>query len=93
MTQVKAEAELKSEAFVAQKMADQPLDHTVFLIGWGHDKKSGLDYWVVRNSYGDKWGMNGDFLVRRGHDDWGIESELSGYKVELLEQQEKEKTK
>ena len=43
-----------------------------------------MPYWIVRNSYGDKWGMHGDFLVRRGHNDWGIESELSGYDVELL---------
>ena len=56
----------------------------MFLIGWGKDKKSGMPYWIVRNSYGDKWGMHGDFLVRRGHNDWGIESELSGYDVELL---------
>jgi hypothetical protein len=28
--------------------------------------------------------MNGDFYVRRGFDDFGIESELSAYDVELI---------
>jgi hypothetical protein len=28
--------------------------------------------------------MNGDFHVRRGFDDFGIESELSAYDVELI---------
>lgn len=42
------------------------LNHSVTIIGWGVDKKTGTKYWKVRNSYGKKWGMNGDFLVRRG---------------------------
>ena len=69
-------------------MATEPLDHTIFLVGWGYDKKEKMPYWILRNSYGDKWGMNGDFLVRRGHDDYGVESELSGYTLELLNQKE-----
>jgi hypothetical protein len=28
--------------------------------------------------------MNGDFHVRMGFDDFGIESELSGYDVEII---------
>lgn len=79
-----AQSEAHTAAFVSSKMADQPLDHTIFLVGWGYDEKTEMPYWIVRNSYGDKWGMNGDFLVRRGHDDFGIESELSGYEVELI---------
>jgi hypothetical protein len=43
-----------------------------------------MPYWIVRNSYGLKWGDFGDFKVRRGFDDYGIESELSGYDVEIL---------
>lgn len=34
--------------------------------------------------------MRGDFFVRRGHDDYGIESELSGYQVSLLSQEDRE---
>jgi hypothetical protein len=33
----------------------------------------------VRNSYGPKWGMSGNFLVRRGENDFGIESETTAY--------------
>ena len=67
------------------KMATQQLDHTIFLVGWGFDKQKNLPYWIVRNSYGDTWGMRGDFHVRRGKDDFGIESELSGYHLELMQ--------
>ena len=43
-----------------------------------------MPVWIVRNSYGGMWGMNGDFFVRRGQDDWGLESEVSSYLVELI---------
>jgi len=65
-------------------MADQTLDHTIFLVGWKTEPKSNMPVWIVRNSYGDSWGMKGDFYVRRGHDDFGIESEISGYDVEYM---------
>jgi len=29
----------------------------------------------VRNSYGPSWGMDGDFLVKRGSNDFGMEVE------------------
>lgn len=65
-------------------MATQELNHTIFLVGWKTEKETGKPYWIVRNSYGDSWGMNGDFHVRLGADDYGIESEISGYDVKLL---------
>ena len=48
------------------------LNHSVVITGWGVDEKTGTKYWIVRNSYGKRWGMNGDFLVRRGENDFGI---------------------
>lgn len=29
------------------------------IIGYGHDEKTKQDYWLVKNSYGDKWGEKG----------------------------------
>ena len=66
------------------KMADQTLDHTVFLVGWKIEEASGLPVWIARNSYGDSWGMSGDFYVRMGFDDYGVESEVSAYEVSLV---------
>lgn len=34
-----------------------------------------MKYWLVRNSYGDKWGENGNLRVRRGMNDFGCEGE------------------
>jgi hypothetical protein len=39
--------------------------HAVRIIGWGESKKEGK-WWVVVNSFGPRWGMNGMFRMRRG---------------------------
>jgi len=66
-----------------QGKAWQNLNHSVIIVGWGVDETD-QKYWIVRNSYGSNWGQNGDFLVRRGKDDLGIESEQVGFEAELL---------
>ena len=49
-------------------------NHTVMLVGWGVDKATGDRYWIVRNSYGTFWGDHGDFYVKRGANDFGMEA-------------------
>lgn len=49
-------------------------NHAVLLVGYGTDPKTKEDYWIVKNSWGTKWGENGFFRIRRGVDECGIES-------------------
>ena len=45
--------------------------HAVEIIGWG--EKDGVKFWEVSNSWGTKWGLNGNFLIKRGTNECGIE--------------------
>lgn len=46
--------------------------HAVKIIGWGVE--DGVPYWLIMNSWNDKWGDNGTFKIRRGTNECGIES-------------------
>lgn len=48
--------------------------HAIKIIGWGVDSYSGLDYWIVANSWGTDWGMNGYYWIVKGRDECEIEA-------------------
>eukprot|EP01133_Synstelium_polycarpum_P000235 gene235-285_t len=48
--------------------------HCVKIIGWGVE--NGVNYWLVNNSWTTYWGDNGQFKIKMGVNECGIESDV-----------------
>uniref|UniRef100_A0A6G1SKI2 Cathepsin L n=1 Tax=Aceria tosichella TaxID=561515 RepID=A0A6G1SKI2_9ACAR len=51
------------------------LDNELLLVGYGTDPKEG-DYWILKNSWSDKWGEKGYMRIKRGVCDVGRRSTI-----------------
>ncbi|XP_046564634.1 ervatamin-B-like [Haliotis rubra] len=51
------------------------VDHALQLVGYG--QKEGQKYWICKNSWSSRWGMDGYIWIRRGSDECAIESYVS----------------
>jgi len=64
----------RSGVYSSSRCSSTNLDHAVLVVGYG-TSSSGQAYWLVKNSWGTHWGMNGYFeLARNANNMCGIAS-------------------
>lgn len=69
---------LQDFVFYDSGVYDQPLctgallSHAIAIVGYGTDSATGLDYWLIKNSFGMAWGESGYMKMRRGVNMCGI---------------------
>eukprot|EP00475_Leptophrys_vorax_P013367 TRINITY_DN1974_c0_g1_i1.p1 TRINITY_DN1974_c0_g1~~TRINITY_DN1974_c0_g1_i1.p1 ORF type:complete len:330 (-),score=87.32 TRINITY_DN1974_c0_g1_i1:64-1053(-) len=50
----------------------QSVNHAVLAVGYDVDSASGKPYWIVKNSWGASWGIDGYFWILRGENECGL---------------------
>jgi cathepsin L len=60
----------KSGIYSEATCSKTALDHGIAVIGWGQDGDA--KFWIVKNSWGTRWGIQGYFWIVRGSDMCGL---------------------
>ena len=68
----------------SEEITETETNHTVSLVGFGKEKATGREYWIVRNSWGTQWGEDGYFRIQTGKDNLLMETRCF-YGVPVLE--------
>ena len=61
-----------SSGVISDAGCGSSLDHAVTAVGYGNDAETGLDYYLIRNSWGSGWGDKGYVKFARTGDGYGI---------------------
>lgn len=69
--------DLYKRGIITAKHCGTNIDHAVTVVGF--DSQNGIRYWIVKNSWGKKWGQDGYFYLQRDANSCGLDTGYSSF--------------
>lgn len=60
------------------------ISHEIAVVGFGYDPEEKMDYWIIRNSWGEYWGDTGFFRLKMGDNLMNIEGNACSWAVPTI---------
>ncbi len=63
-----------------EHVGGDPINHAVVIVGWDDNMCDGQGAWIVKNSWGPGWGINGFFYIKYGSASFGTATQRPIYR-------------
>ena len=70
-------------SMISHDIQYEKVEHSTTIVGYGEE--NGVKFWICQNTWGDDWGENGFFRVKRGNNEINIETMGDYFNIDILD--------
>ena len=70
-------------SMISHDIQYEKVEHSTTIVGYGEE--NGVKFWICENTWGDDWGENGFFRVKRGNNEINIETMGDYFNIDILD--------
>ena len=73
-------------SMISHDIQYEKVEHSTTIVGYGEE--NGVKFWICQNTWGDDWGENGFFRVKRGNNEINIETMGDYFNIDVVDREQ-----